>query len=261
LANIGSSASNDGVDVTFCSKHWREHGVLCNWDNSGFLGISSTCHPNVRSTSKFKGAAANVSEIEYLADILTRPLGAKARGIAMKLLEEYHSISAILMQAPVGFSAKLNVPSMVSPYLSRLGQTLLDGWKSQALNGQIIASSENLLNYLQLEMGSLQKEHFRVLFLDPRNHLIADETLWIGTVNEVQIHPREIIARALALSATAMILVHNHPNGDSRPSGNDAAVTEKVATACAALGIKIWDHLIIGQNKVFSLAENRNLRL
>ena len=91
------------------------------------------------------------------------------------------------------------------------------------------------------------RDRFRVLYLDRKNVLIADEEQARGTVDHVPVYPREIIRRALELNASALILVHNHPSGDPTPSRSDVEMTAAIDTACAAIGVTIHDHVIIGK--------------
>jgi DNA repair protein RadC len=96
-------------------------------------------------------------------------------------------------------------------------------------------------------MAYRDTEQFRILFLDRRNVLIADEAQAKGTVDHVPVYPREVAKRALELNASAIILVHNHPSGDPTPSGADRAMTEEVVRACAAIGVTLHDHVVIGR--------------
>ena len=98
-------------------------------------------------------------------------------------------------------------------------------------------------------MSHRETEHFRVLFLDRKNTLIADEELGRGTVDHVPVYPREVLRRALELNASALILVHNHPSGDPTPSSADIAMTGQIQTAAQALSITLHDHLIIGKSR------------
>ena len=95
-------------------------------------------------------------------------------------------------------------------------------------------------------MAFADKEQFRVLFLDKRNQLISDELQQVGTVDHTPVYPREVIKRALELSTTALILVHNHPSGDPSPSQSDHSLTRRLAEAAELLQIKLLDHVIIG---------------
>ena len=101
-------------------------------------------------------------------------------------------------------------------------------------------------------MAHRETEQFRVLYLDRKNTLIADEEQAEGTVDHVPVYPREIAKRALELNASALILVHNHPSGDPTPSDADIAMTSQIATATDVLGIRLHDHLIIGKSKEIS---------
>jgi len=108
------------------------------------------------------------------------------------------------------------------------------------------------MDYLNARLARERVEQFRVLFLDTKNRLIADEAQARGTVNHTPVYPREVVKRALELHATALILVHNHPSGDSTPSRADIEMTAEVKAAAAALGIVLHDHLIIGRDRPLS---------
>ena len=102
-------------------------------------------------------------------------------------------------------------------------------------------------------MGHERSESFRVLYLDRRNHLIADEVQQRGTVDHTPVYPREVVKRALELGATAMILVHNHPSGDPTPSRADIEMTNQVVEAAKAMDIVVHDHVIVGHGRHASL--------
>lgn len=117
----------------------------------------------------------------------------------------------------------------------------------------VIASWPAMMDYLRVVLAHEPREQFRVLFLDGRNHLMADEILGVGTVNHAPAYPREIMKRALELSSSNLILVHNHPSGDPSPSRGDIEMTQTIVEAGRALGIKIHDHVIVGREGVASL--------
>ena len=119
--------------------------------------------------------------------------------------------------------------------------------KTRVINRPALSSWTALLDYCTAAMARAQNEEFRVLFLDRKNILVADEVQNRGTVDHTPVYPREIIKRALELSASAIILVHNHPSGDPTPSKADIAMTREVAGAAKALGIAVHDHLVIGR--------------
>jgi DNA repair protein RadC len=117
----------------------------------------------------------------------------------------------------------------------------------------VLSSWSSVLDYCRTAMAFENKEHFRILFLDKGNHLIADEQQQTGTVDHTPVYPREVVKRALELSATAVILVHNHPSGDPTPSRADIDMTRAIVEVARPLGIAVHDHLIVGKDGHASL--------
>ncbi|MFL6832649.1 MAG: DNA repair protein RadC, partial [Xanthobacteraceae bacterium] len=117
----------------------------------------------------------------------------------------------------------------------------------------VLSSWSSVLDYCRTAMAFESKEHFRILFLDKGNHLIADEQHQTGTVDHTPVYPREVVKRALELSATAVILVHNHPSGDPTPSRADIDMTRAIVEVARPLGIAVHDHLIVGKDGHASL--------
>ncbi len=117
---------------------------------------------------------------------------------------------------------------------------------------EVLNNWDRLMDYLTAAMARERVEQFRVLFLDAKNRLIADEAQARGTVNHTPVYPREVVKRALELHATALILVHNHPSGDPTPSRADIEMTGEVKQAAAALSITLHDHVIIGREQQLS---------
>ena len=112
---------------------------------------------------------------------------------------------------------------------------------------KVLDSWQGVIDYCRTAMGFADKEHFRILFLDKRNALIADEVQQTGTVDHTPVYPREVIKRALELSATALVLVHNHPSGDPTPSEPDIKMTRTIVETAGPLGIVVHDHIIVGR--------------
>lgn len=121
--------------------------------------------------------------------------------------------------------------------------------RAEVLNQPVLTNWDGLIAYLGAVLAREKTEQFRVLFLDNRNRLIADEAQARGTVNHTPVYPREVVKRALELHATALILVHNHPSGDPTPSQEDVAMTREVRQAASALSIVLHDHVIIGNGR------------
>jgi DNA repair protein RadC len=116
-----------------------------------------------------------------------------------------------------------------------------------------LSSWNEVIDYCRSSMAFADKEQFRLLFLDKKNQLIADEVQQTGTVDHTPVYPREVIKRALELSATALILVHNHPSGDPTPSQADIQMTKAIVDIAAPLGIAVHDHIIVGKGGHASL--------
>ncbi len=125
--------------------------------------------------------------------------------------------------------------------------------RQTVLDKPILSSWPALIDYLRAAMAHEANEHFRLLFLDRKNALIAEEVQARGTVDHTPVYVREVVKRALELGATALILVHNHPSGDPAPSRADIDMTREIARAAAPLGVTVHDHIIIGRGEPASL--------
>ena len=119
--------------------------------------------------------------------------------------------------------------------------------RGQVSKRPVLSSWSSVLDYCRTAMAFADKEQFRVLFLDKRNQLIADELQQVGTVDHTPVYPREVVKRALELSATALILAHNHPSGDPTPSRADIVMTQAIVDVAGPLGIAVHDHIIVGK--------------
>jgi len=125
--------------------------------------------------------------------------------------------------------------------------------RGQVMQRPVLSSWANVLDYCRASMAFAETEQFRILFLDKRNRLIADERHQTGTVDHTPVYPREVIKRALELAATAVILVHNHPSGDPTPSRADVEMTKAIVEVARPLGIAVHDHIIVGKDGHASL--------
>lgn len=123
----------------------------------------------------------------------------------------------------------------------------------------IIEDISTVINYCRICLMNSEREELRVLYLNKRNRLIIDERMQEGTVDHTPLYPREIIKRTIQLSATAIIIAHNHPSGDATPSDADIEMTQKLANTCKELNIMLMDHLIVSENDYFSFRKNKLL--
>ena len=127
--------------------------------------------------------------------------------------------------------------------------------RAEVMERPVLSNWDRLLDYLSAALARERVEQFRVLFLDARNRLLADEAQSRGTVNHTPVYPREVVKRALELHASALILVHNHPSGDPTPSHEDVAMTEEVKAAASVLSVTLHDHIIIGNGRWLSFRQ------
>jgi DNA repair protein RadC len=128
--------------------------------------------------------------------------------------------------------------------------------RGKVLNRPVLGGWDALIDYLTALLAHERVEHFRVLFLETRNRLVADEAQGRGTINRAPVFPREVARRALELHATAIILVHNHPGGDPTPSRDDVAMTRAIRLAVEALGITLHDHVVVGGARTVSFRQD-----
>ncbi|WP_299771191.1 DNA repair protein RadC [uncultured Tateyamaria sp.] len=135
---------------------------------------------------------------------------------------------------------------LVEAFAHRMGQ-------AKVLQRDVVSSWDDLVTYCRTVMAHRETEQFRILYLDRKNVLIADEAQGAGTVDHVPVYPREVAKRSLELNASAIVLVHNHPSGDPTPSTADIDMTTQVQFACEAIGVTVHDHIIIGKDRETSL--------
>ena len=168
--------------------------------------------------------------------------------IAKALLERFGSFAEVISASPARLAEVAGVGEAVALELKLVQAAALRLAKGDVKARPILSSWTQVLDYCRAAMAFADREEFRILFLDKRNQLIADEVASRGTVDHTPVYPREVVKRALELSATALILVHNHPSGDPQPSGADIAMTRKIAEVATSLGIALHDHIIVGKD-------------
>jgi len=195
-----------------------------------------------------KGGADALPDYELLELLLfqSRPRG-DLKPLAKRLIKHFGSFAAVLTAPPQRLLEIEDVGEATVTALKVAEASALRLSQGQILEQPVLSSWQALLDYCQAAMSHSKNEQFRILFLDRKNKLIADEVQQTGTVDHAPVYPREVVKRALELGASAIILVHNHPSGDPAPSGSDISITEKVVQAGKSLGIVVHDHLIIGK--------------
>ncbi len=178
--------------------------------------------------------------------------------LAKELITAFGNLAGVL-NAPVSELEKINgLSDNTITALKAIQASAFRMMKQDVMKKPILNSWARLMDYCAATMAHEKKEHFRVLFLNKKNELIADEIQQSGTVDHTPVYPREIMKRALELSATAIILCHNHPSGDPTPSRMDIDMTQQIIAAGEPFQIKIHDHIIVSKNGTASF---RNLGL
>jgi DNA repair protein RadC len=195
-----------------------------------------------------KGGADAMPDYELLELTLFAALPRRdTKPLAKALLSRFGSFAEVIAAPRARLLEVKGVGETVVHHLKIVEAAAQRLAKTRVIYRPALSSWTALLDYCTAAMARSANEEFRVLFLDRKNILIADEVQNRGTVDHTPVYPREIIKRALELSASAIILVHNHPSGDPTPSKADIAMTREVASAAKALGIAVHDHLVIGR--------------
>lgn len=203
-------------------------------------------HRSRLRTRFLEPAGDALPDYELLELILfsARPRG-DVKPLAKRLLRQFGSFAKVLYASEHELRQVDEVGDAVVSALKTVRISAQRLAKSEIGDQPVIQSWSALLDYCKLVMGKNTIEEFRVLFLNHRHALMADETMQRGTINHTPVYPREIVKRALELGASAIILLHNHPSGDPTPSKADIDITVKIVDACATVGIGVHDHVII----------------
>ena len=230
------------------------------FDPKGFAEAPHYHGHRERLRERFRDVGPDaLSDYELLEMVLFRALPRRdVKPLAKSLIGRFGS-----------FAEVVHAPNARLREISGLGEAaiteikLIAATASRVARGQlkqrtVLSSWATVIDYCRTAMAFADKEQFRILFLDKRNQLIADELQQVGTVDHTPVYPREVVKRALELSATAIIMVHNHPSGDPTPSQADIQMTKAIVEIAKPLGISVHDHIIVGKNGHASL---KGLRL
>ena len=203
-----------------------------------------------RLRTRFREAGAEaIADYELVELVLFRAIPQRdVKPLAKQLIDKFGSFAEVI-SAPEKRLAE--VKGLGEAAITEL--KLVQAAASRLARGQVkartvLSSWSSVLDYCRAEMAFSDKEQFRILFLDKRNQLISDEVQQTGTVDHTPVYPREVVKRALELSATAIILVHNHPSGDPTPSRADIQMTQSIVEIAKPLGISVHDHIIVGKD-------------
>lgn len=200
-----------------------------------------------------EGGAAALPDYELLELVLFRALPRQdVKPLARLLIDHFGDFNRVISAPVVRLTAVSGVGQAVVQELKIVEAAAHRLARAKVMHRQVLSSWDALLDYCRTAMAHRETEQFRVLYLDRKNVLIADEEQARGTVDHVPVYPREVVKRALELNASALILVHNHPSGDPTPSQQDVTVTGQIQEAAQVMGITLHDHLIIGKSREVS---------
>ena len=199
------------------------------------------------------GGAGPMPDYELLELVLFRAIPRQdVKPLARRLIDTFGDFARVLAAPDTRLAGIDGVGPAVVTELKIVAAAAQRMARSRVLCRPVLSSWDALLDYCHTAMAHEGTEEFRVLFLDRKNVLIADEAQGRGTVDHVPVYPREILKRALELGASALILVHNHPSGDPTPSEADITMTERIRIGAEVMGITIHDHLVIGAGREVS---------
>ncbi|MBB4301738.1 DNA repair protein RadC [Rhodobium orientis] len=222
-------------------------------DGDGFSEASARPHfhgHRQRLKQRFRDSGPEaLADYEMLELVLFRTIPRRdTKPIAKALIARFGSFAEVLT-APAARLAEVEGIGEATitdlKVVQAASERILRG---QVRNKQLLTSWSEVIEYCRGTMAFSEREEFRILFLDKKNALIADELQQSGTVDHTPVYPREIVKRALEVSATAIILVHNHPSGDPTPSRADIQMTKQIVEIAKSLGIAVHDHIIVARN-------------
>jgi DNA repair protein RadC len=235
IAEAAGAALALGADAAAAPPHYHDH--------------------RARLRARFMAAGSQaLADYELLELVLFRAIARRdVKPLAKTLIATFGSFAEVIGAPPQRLAEVEGVGPAVVIELKLIEAAAQRLARGEVRRRHVLSSWAAVLDYCRAAMAFADREQFRILFLDKRNQLIADEVQQTGTVDHTPVYPREVVKRGLELSATAVILVHNHPSGDPTPSRADIDMTKEVAAAAKPLGITVHDHIIVGKDGYASL--------
>ena len=221
------------------------------------ISTTSDLPPQKHSREKLLNHGANqLSDRELLIIVLRAgSRGVNVIDLSRTLISHFGSLDGLLSATPAQLKRFKGLGQAKIAELQAIMEICRRVLEYRVKHNNALTSPDSTRQYLQMHFKGQDSEQFACLFLDTRHRVIALETLFYGTINSAAVYPREILKRALALNASALILSHNHPSGDPEPSQADIRITKTIKQALDLIDIKCLDHMIIGQGQIVSLAE------
>ena len=235
-------ATNGLDDQSFAGPVWADATAADETETPHFHG-----HRGRLRDRFMEGGADALPDYELLELILFNAIPrVDVKPLAKELIARFKTFAGVI-SAPLEQLKEVGLTERTMFELKLLEAGAQRLARQVVLNRDVIGSWTKLLDYCRIAMAHEPIEQFRVLFLDKKNHLIADEVLQRGTIDHTPVYPREIVKRALEIGASSLILVHNHPTGDPTPSRADIDMTRQIVDAARPLGVAIHDHIIVGR--------------
>ena len=200
--------------------------------------------------------AASLSDAELLAIFLrTGVIGKSAVDLARELLTRFGNLTQLVAASESDFCETKGMGQAKFVQLQAVLEMSRRALKEELQRGDALNSPRAVRDYLQLLLGGRHQEVFLVLFLDTQHRVIASEELFHGTLSQTSVYPREVVKRALAHNAAAVILAHNHPSGVAEPSQSDQLLTDTLKQALSLVDVRVLDHFVVAMGKTLSFAE------
>ncbi len=215
-------------------------------------GIRNVFAKNAGSASALVGSDGHL--LERLLELVIPP--DESTALSTSLIAHFGTFGEIMAADKTKLDRFTEASSSIHQLFSLVRYATASLAHAEIRDRPIINDWDKMFNYLRLTMSHDSVEHFRLLLLDTKNHLISDEVIATGTINHVSVYPREIVKRALEGNAAAVILVHNHPSGCPKPSQDDITTTKDIQIVLRSVEILVHDHVIIGNGKYYSFKEN-----
>jgi DNA repair protein RadC len=249
---MGSRVSGGSGNHAHCEDDRTRYLTESLCQLFGLLGVSGDDRNDLGDT---RLSLKVRKELGLLTALLSCTGQKHSASIAQHLLERFGSLSAILFADMAALQSSLSATPVIAALLTTISAAVSHALADDISARVLLDNRTALYRYLRARLGSASDERFHILYLNSACHLISDEVMGFGTLTNVAIYPRAIIARALEHSAAAIILVHNHPSGDPRPSQSDIAVTRQIVCASTLFDLKVYDHLIVARSGIASFHE------
>ncbi len=222
---------------------------MAGFDDAGSKPPAHYLGHRERLKDRFRdGGAGAMPDYELLEMVLYRAIRrGDTKLLAKQLLARFGTFAEVISAEPERLMEVKGVGEAVATELKIIHAAAMRLMRGQVINRPVLASWSAIVEYVRAAMAFADIEQFRVLFLDKKNQLIADEVQQEGTVDHTPVYPREVVKRALELGASAIVLAHNHPSGDPTPSMADIEMTKKIVDAGQRLGVAVHDHIIVGR--------------